>query len=103
MSVPLVVTRERLLAMWAIRCVPSVRVMSVFLVTDFPHTCRKDFLTEIALEVPSFVGPLMVFEPVPVYKTHVAHITNIIPVVSVHVLEQHFERFKRGMAQGTVQ
>lgn len=100
MPVPLIVTSERLVAARTVRRVPSgSAVVRILLVAHFPHSRTKHFVAKLTLEIAYRMCTLMVLQTVFVYEPHVAHIAYVIPVVSVHMLQEHFERGKRQLAQ----
>jgi hypothetical protein len=60
-TVPLVVTGERQVAVGTVSRVARARVMRVFLMAHLPDASGEDFVAEGAFEVPLVVGSLMIF------------------------------------------
>lgn len=86
MPVPLIVTVEGLIAMRTIRCVSGRAVVCIFFMAHLFHSCGEDFLAKFAFERTDIVYALMILQSMLVYEAHVAHIADIVTVMTIHVL-----------------
>lgn len=103
MPVSLIIASEGLVALRAASRVPSYAVMRVFLMAHLPNARTEHFITETTLIRPQVVRTFVILQSMHIYKTHIALVAYIIPVMTIHMLQQHFKRLESGIAERTLQ